>query len=198
MRGNTWHFARNLDHELFCRSLSVRVDPYVLPRYLNLHNDEDIQILLELTKDDPLAKEELREKQIAEKLVVTAAKLISPYVSETFDAGINWCIDCTRSSRHSNLVPDMEIIKAVTFLKMKELNKAVQTLKTFEKVESRMQSAAATNLSFLYFREMQHAQADKYADQVKYGVTTLRLSSVQLTVFRCRQLLQISITHRLS
>lgn len=124
--------------------------------------------MLDLIKDDPLAKEESREKSVAEKLVVTAAKLISPYVGTSFDEGITWCIDCTRSSRHVDLVPDMEIIKAVTFLKMKELSKAVQTLKAFEKVESRMQSAAATNLSFLYFREMQHAQADKYADQVTW------------------------------
>ncbi|MEQ2183000.1 hypothetical protein GOODEAATRI_028102 [Goodea atripinnis] len=41
---------------------------------------------------------------------------------------------------------------------------AVETLKTFEKKDSRVKSAAATNLSFLYFLEKDYDQADRYAD----------------------------------
>ena len=41
---------------------------------------------------------------------------------------------------------------------------AVETLKKFEKNDSKMQSQAAVNLSFLYFLEGETEQAGKHAD----------------------------------
>ena len=60
-----------------------------------------------------------------------------------------------------HLSAELEITKAISYLKIKEFKKAVQALKQFERDDSKMQSAAATNLSFLYFLESQFAQADK-------------------------------------
>eukprot|EP00041_Stephanoeca_diplocostata_P022517 m.538349 g.538349 ORF g.538349 m.538349 type:complete len:837 (-) comp22083_c0_seq4:1197-3707(-) len=133
-------------------------------RYTNLHNDEDVQIVLDVIKTDTLFKAEQRERLAADKFIVTAAKLIAPCIEDTFEAGCNWCIENVRMSKHADLAAELEITKAVTFLKLKEFSKAVKTLEAFEKSDSRMQSAAATNLSFLYFRKMQYSQADKYAD----------------------------------
>lgn len=42
-----------------------------------------------------------------------------------------WC-------RHADLAAELEITKAVTFLKMKEFSKAVKALEAFEKSDSRM------------------------------------------------------------
>uniref|UniRef100_A0A3B4DQC8 Intraflagellar transport protein 88 homolog n=1 Tax=Pygocentrus nattereri TaxID=42514 RepID=A0A3B4DQC8_PYGNA len=74
------------------------------------------------------------------------------------------CVDMVKSSQYVELANDLEINKAITYLRQKEFNQAVETLKTFEKKDSRVKSAAATNLSFLYFLEKDYDQADRYAD----------------------------------
>jgi len=134
-------------------------------RHLNLHNDPHVQIVLDVVKMDALSETEAEEKLVADKIVIMAARLISPAIDTSFDAGYNWCIDLVRQSqRFTHLAAELEITKAVTYLKMKEFKKAIEVLKTFEKTDSKMKSVAATNLSFLYFLESQYSQADKYAD----------------------------------
>ena len=41
--------------------------------------------------------------------------------------------------------------KALTYLRQRDFGKAVDTLKGFEKKDSKMAATASTNLSFLYF-----------------------------------------------
>uniref|UniRef100_A0A674JEA4 Intraflagellar transport protein 88 homolog n=1 Tax=Terrapene triunguis TaxID=2587831 RepID=A0A674JEA4_9SAUR len=65
---------------------------------------------------------------------------------------------------YSLLANDLEINKAITYLRQKDFYQAVETLKMFEKKDSRVKSAAATNLSFLYYLENELAQAANYAD----------------------------------
>uniref|UniRef100_A0A8B9H456 Intraflagellar transport protein 88 homolog n=1 Tax=Astyanax mexicanus TaxID=7994 RepID=A0A8B9H456_ASTMX len=74
------------------------------------------------------------------------------------------CVDMVKSSQYVELANDLEINKAITYLRQKDFNQAVETLKMFEKKDSRVKSAAATNLSFLYFLEKDFDQADRYAD----------------------------------
>uniref|UniRef100_A0A668SKR7 Intraflagellar transport protein 88 homolog n=1 Tax=Oreochromis aureus TaxID=47969 RepID=A0A668SKR7_OREAU len=74
------------------------------------------------------------------------------------------CVDMVKSSQYVELANDLEINKAITYLRQKDFNQAVETLKAFEKKDSRVKSAAATNLSFLYFLEKDYDQADRYAD----------------------------------
>uniref|UniRef100_A0AAX7V1P5 Intraflagellar transport protein 88 homolog n=1 Tax=Astatotilapia calliptera TaxID=8154 RepID=A0AAX7V1P5_ASTCA len=74
------------------------------------------------------------------------------------------CVDMVKSSQYVELANDLEINKAITYLRQKDFKQAVETLKAFEKKDSRVKSAAATNLSFLYFLEKDYDQADRYAD----------------------------------
>ena len=67
-------------------------------------------------------------------------------------------------SQHSQLANDLEINKAVMYLKQKEFGLAVDTLKAFEKQETKVASTAATNLSFLYFLQGDVDQAEVYAE----------------------------------
>uniref|UniRef100_A0A8C7CH14 Intraflagellar transport protein 88 homolog n=1 Tax=Oncorhynchus kisutch TaxID=8019 RepID=A0A8C7CH14_ONCKI len=103
-------------------------------------------------------------KALAEKFIMTSAKLIAPAIEATFAAGFDWCVDMVKSSQYVELANDLEINKAITYLRQRDFNQAVETLKTFEKKDSRVKSAAATNLSFLYFLEKDYDQADRYAD----------------------------------
>ncbi|KAF3843514.1 hypothetical protein F7725_002363 [Dissostichus mawsoni] len=59
------------------------------------------------------------------------------------------CVDIVKSSQYIELANDLEINKAITYLRQKDFNQAVETLKTFEKKDS---------------REKDYDQADRYAD----------------------------------
>lgn len=133
-------------------------------RYLNLDNDAGFALVLDVIKDDNLRKRELREQQTAHHHLLSAAKLIAPAVDASFAAGYDWCIGAVKQSAYSELAAELEITKAISFLKMRDFKQATQILKGFERRGSQMQSTAAANLSFLYFLEKQFAQADKYAD----------------------------------
>nr|XP_055173310.1 intraflagellar transport protein 88 homolog isoform X2 [Nyctereutes procyonoides] len=74
------------------------------------------------------------------------------------------CVEVVKASQYVELANDLEINKAITYLRQKDFNQAVETLKMFEKKDSRVKSAAATNLSFLYYLENELAQASSYAD----------------------------------
>lgn len=57
------------------------------------------------------------------------------------------CVQSIRNSAHSSLAQDLEINKAVTYLRMNDVGQAVDVLKSCDE----MTSSAATNLSFIYF-----------------------------------------------
>ena len=133
-------------------------------RYLNLQNDEHIQLVIDVIKGDSMAKVETGQRVRANRFILTAAKLIAPTIEANFAAGYDWCVTQVRSSAFAHLGAELDITKAISYLKIKEFKSAIKAFKRFEKEDSGMQSAAATNLSFLYFLESQYAQADKYAE----------------------------------
>lgn len=55
-----------------------------------------------------------------------------------------------KNSEYASLASDLEINKAVMFLKQNQLAEAIETLKAFEK-DSDIELNAATNLSFIYY-----------------------------------------------
>lgn len=55
-----------------------------------------------------------------------------------------------KNSEYAQLASDLEINKAVMFLKQNQLGEAIDTLKAFEK-DSDIALNAATNLSFIYY-----------------------------------------------
>ena len=85
----------------------------------------------------------------------------------SYSAGYNWCVDTIKMSpQHSQLSNDLEINKAVMFLRQKDFTSAVDTLKAFERQEgTKVASTASTNLSFLYFLQGDAETAEKYAGE---------------------------------
>ncbi|CAJ0929151.1 unnamed protein product, partial [Ranitomeya imitator] len=133
-------------------------------KYISPGDDPHTNLLMEAIKNDSLYQMERERKALAEKYIMTAAKLIAPVIETSFDVGYDWCVEVVKTSQYVELANDLEINKAITFLKQKNFTQAVETLKMFEKKDSRVKSAAATNLSFLYFLEKDYSQADLYAD----------------------------------
>uniref|UniRef100_H2ZWI9 Intraflagellar transport protein 88 homolog n=2 Tax=Latimeria chalumnae TaxID=7897 RepID=H2ZWI9_LATCH len=138
-------------------------------KYIPPNDDQHTNLVIEAIKNDNLRQMEQERKALAERFIMTAAKLIAPAIETSFAAGYDWCVDMVKTSQYVELANDLEINKAITYLRQKDFNQAVETLKMFEKKDSRVKSAAATNLSFLYFLENEHKQAEIYSDLAMYS-----------------------------
>ncbi|CAF3940589.1 unnamed protein product, partial [Adineta steineri] len=126
--------------------------------------DKHATLVLEATRDDRLRQFERKRRRFAEHVVVTAAKIVGNNSDGDFVSGYEWCIDQVRNSTYLELASGLEIQKAIAYLREDNFPKAIATLKEFEKAEAKLASAAATNLSFLYFLEKDLNNAHKYAD----------------------------------
>ncbi|XP_063807711.1 intraflagellar transport protein 88 homolog [Pseudophryne corroboree] len=133
-------------------------------KYVSHSDDPHTNLVMEAIKNDSLHQMERERKAVAEKYIMTAAKLIAPVIETSFDVGYDWCVEVVKTSPYVELANDLEINKAITYLRQKNFTQAVETLQMFEKKDSRVKSAAATNLSFLFFLKNEPSQADLYAD----------------------------------
>lgn len=148
----------------FQKLISVPLNIDDEDKYIPHSDDPTSDMVIEAIKNDQLHQMERSLKALAEKYIMTAAKLIAPAIESSFAVGFDWCVEMVKNSQYVELANDLEINKAIEYLRQKNFNKAVETLKTFEKKDSRVKSAAATNLSCLYFLERDYEQADRYAE----------------------------------
>lgn len=117
-------------------------------------------------KEDLLAVELRKRKKKASKIVLDSAKLIAPVIEDNYSDGYNWIIDFLKGSKSNYHIvqSEIEIKKAINFIKEKRIEDAILTLKAFEKKDPKMMAQASTNISFLYFLENDLAASEKYAD----------------------------------
>lgn len=64
--------------------------------------------------------------------------------------GYDWCVNAMKNSEYAGLAGELEISKAVMYLKQRQLPAAIETLKALDK-ESTTAVNAATNLCFIYY-----------------------------------------------
>lgn len=83
--------------------------------------DPEQRLLIEAIKDDSLRKIEKERKSKAEKTILTAAKLIAPVIESSFAVGFDWCIERVKESMYSELASELEITKALTYLKQNDV-----------------------------------------------------------------------------
>ncbi|XP_068276175.1 intraflagellar transport protein 88 homolog isoform X2 [Nyctibius grandis] len=119
----------------FQKLIAVPLEVDYDDKYISPNDDPHTNLLIEAIKNDSLRQIE-RER----------------------------CVEVVKASHYVELANDLEINKATTYLRQQDFNQALETLKMFEKKDSRVKSAAATNLSFLYYLENELAQATNYAD----------------------------------
>jgi len=114
--------------------------------------------------DDALREDIKRRQREAARFIVNAANLIAPAMEKTPVAGYDWIIDSLNHHGFPRIASELEIAKASYFLRHKEFDQAITVLRKFERKDPSLMACAATNLSFLYFLEAEHANAEKYAD----------------------------------
>ncbi|XP_023386483.1 intraflagellar transport protein 88 homolog [Pteropus vampyrus] len=114
-------------------------------KYISPSDDPHTNLVIEAIKNDHLRQMERERKAMAEKYIMTAAKLIAPAIETSFAVGYDWRVASTALSVLSDSPR-----RGYRPL-MQRTSQAVETLKMFEKKDTRVKSAAATNLSFLYY-----------------------------------------------
>ncbi|XP_008066175.1 intraflagellar transport protein 88 homolog isoform X2 [Carlito syrichta] len=162
----------------FQKLLAVPLEIDEDDKYISPSDDPYTNLVTEAIKNDHLRQMERERKAMAEKYIKAAAKLIAPVIDTSFALGYDWCVEVVKASQYVELADDLEINKAMTYLRQRDFNQAVETLKMLEKKDSRVKSSAATNLSALYFLENELAQASSYAD---LAVNSDRYSPAALT-----------------
>merc|ERR1719414_1487446 len=101
----------------FQKMITVNIGIDDEDKYQSRSNDKQWNTLLEVIRNDPLRQLEKKRKAEAEKYIVMATKLIAPVVEAGFAEGYTWCIDQVKSSSFVELAPELEITKALHFLK---------------------------------------------------------------------------------
>jgi len=126
--------------------------------------DEDEAVM----EEDELKKAHKEYRSKAKQLVLQAAKLIAPKIEKDFVAGFDYIIEMLQKSQnYMDVASDMQISKAIYFLKQKNPEAAKETLKGFERqdnneIDATTMSRAYTNLCFIYYLEGNIKEADKY------------------------------------
>ncbi|RWS30890.1 intraflagellar transport protein 88-like isoform X1 [Leptotrombidium deliense] len=126
--------------------------------------EEQISKLNDIIKNDTLRSIQRELRQERDYCIQTSAKLIAPVIGESLSQGYDWCVEQVRNAGYAEMANELEINKAVKHLKKRDFSEAIETLKSFEKKDSKAASTAATNLSFLYLLQNEITQAEVYAD----------------------------------
>jgi intraflagellar transport protein 88 len=99
-------------------------------------------------------KEYLKDKKKeALHYVSSAAKLVAPIIEGDVVVGYNYVIEALKAANLPEVESEMEIAKSIHYIKNKEIERAIESFKAFEKKDKIMMAMASNNISFLYFLE---------------------------------------------
>ncbi|XP_055309394.1 intraflagellar transport protein 88 homolog [Sitodiplosis mosellana] len=133
-------------------------------RISNLMSNPSHQYVIDFIKNDKLAIHENRQKHLAKKNILMSANLISSIIEENFNDGYTWCVEMIKSSHFAVLANELELNKAIMYLKQHDVHQAIETLKYYEKKEPAIAANATISLTFIYIKMKDVANALKYAE----------------------------------
>ncbi|XP_037943172.1 intraflagellar transport protein 88 homolog [Teleopsis dalmanni] len=120
----------------------------------NSNNDANnfkYRYILQALKSDELAIYTKQNKNNDKRAITMIVDLISPIIEENYNDGYNWCIEIIKTSNLSWLANELELNKALVYLRQNDVNQAIETLQMCDrKSKGFMTANALTNLSFIY------------------------------------------------
>ncbi|KAH8305515.1 hypothetical protein KR018_002327, partial [Drosophila ironensis] len=112
---------------------------------------EKQRYVLQAIKTDELAVYTKQRRNAEKRSITMIVDLISPIIEENYNDGYNWCIEIIKSSNLSWLANELELNKALVYLRQNDVAQAIETLQMYDrKSEGSMTASALTNLSFIY------------------------------------------------
>lgn len=125
------------------------------------------EYIFEAVRGDELSQWEVKQQQFTRKSILMTANLISAVIEESFDEGYNWCVDTIKSSRHQSLASELDLNRAIMFLKQDDPQQAIESLQYFEKRETNVAISASINLTFIHLMMNNLPMATKYAESMR-------------------------------
>lgn len=113
---------------------------------------------------DPLKEYLKGKKQEALGYISQAAKLVAPFIDENIINGYDYTCEALKAANLPEVESEMEIAKSIYYIKNKEIERAIESFKAFEKKDKIMMAMASNNISFLYFLENDFKSAESFAD----------------------------------
>lgn len=123
---------------------------------LKLQNKDEIK----MGDADPLKDFTKQRKNEALRYISAAAKLVAPIIDENIINGYDYVCEALKAANLPEVESEMEISKSIWYIKNKEIERAIESFKAFEKKDKIMMAMASNNISFLYFLENDFKSAE--------------------------------------
>lgn len=130
--------------------LDVPIDFNDEEKLINSSTNPSHEYIYNAIQSDELHNYEQKLRNQAQRSILITVNLISSVIENSFNDGYTWCVETIKYSGFSKLATELEINKALIFLKLDDVNQAIDALKYFEKKDSSVAVNAAINLSFIY------------------------------------------------
>ena len=90
--------------------------------------------------------------------------MLTHYLDKDPLVAFDHIIDQIKKNEVKDILNEIEMAKAMHFLKKRDVEKTISIMKSFENKDKRIISKVSNNISFLYFIEGDITNADKYAN----------------------------------
>ena len=113
---------------------------------------------------DPLKEYLIIRKKESSAIIVNTALVMTHFLEKDPLDAFSFIIDSLKRSNMIDMQNEVEMAKAMYFLKKRDIAKTIDIMKNFENKNKNLISRVANNISFLYFVEGDYAKAELYAN----------------------------------
>lgn len=114
---------------------------------------------------DVLKEYQILKKKEVNNIITTISLILTNYLDKKEPMkAFDLIIDCLKKNGVKEIVSEMEMAKAMYFLKKREVEKTIKIMKAFENKDKKLISRVSNNVSFIYFIEGDMAQAENYVN----------------------------------
>jgi len=117
----------------------------------------------EKTAIDPLKEYLIIRKKENAAIIVNIALVMTHFLEKDPLEAFKYIIDTLKKSNMVDIQNEVEMAKAMYFLKKRDIAQTISIMKNFENKNKNLISRVANNISFLYFVEGDYAKAEQYA-----------------------------------
>lgn len=113
---------------------------------------------------DPLKEYLIMKKKENTGIIVNVALVMTHYIDKDPLVAFDYIIDAIKKNGVKDILNEIEMAKAMHFLKKRDIEKTIAIMKSFENKNKKLISRVSNNISFLYFVEGDVINAEKYAN----------------------------------
>lgn len=96
-------------------------------------------------------------------VIVNISLLITRYIDQDPNKAFDYIIDCLKKVDMRVIINEIEMAKAMFFLKQRNITQTINIMKSFENKDKNLIAKVANNISFIYYVEGQLENAEKYS-----------------------------------